>query len=440
MHFAPIPENDFAEYIATYYRECQSRFPAIEAIAGKWMFRDLIPAMSDFDARFIVNDGMECQDWCEMSRIIGETHLRLARRHPAWARNLEHLPGINLTWKELVDNKTYYPEYRQWTFYHSTQPGKLCQSLACLEDRQWGMEDEYFFLKKFCLYYGRYNRSIDRAVNMGVHENKYALHSRIMHYFLPPLQSAMMVINRDIIAGKFEVLEWASLYFKSIQGWELIWDILQANYMNEAHHTEEKLVLLEDVLENILAGVLCELRHHVTVIPESAGLDMKLWKSALNSVPINPAMKIFDSSKFCRLMKGRLYFYGNAPKCFDPTWPIQNEFERMNSNYLQVPFLTFAEVCLGRKMATCHEVFEEMKKAGLINRRQHELLLRFDKLTSDVPGDAEAKTRSLQVADIFDGVFEVLHHITSLADAKTCNAPEAHNMPNAVKDILIVSK
>ena len=148
MHFAPEPENDFADYIASYYHECQCRFPGIEAIAGKWMFRDLIPGMSDFDTRFIVNDSVGCREWCEMSQIIGETHLRLARRHPSWARNLEHLPGINLTWSELVDGKTYYPEYRQWTFYHTTAPVQLSNSLAQLEDRKWSTEDEYFFLKK----------------------------------------------------------------------------------------------------------------------------------------------------------------------------------------------------------------------------------------------------------------------------------------------------
>ena len=77
MRFAPRPENDFADYIRTYYRECRARFDGIEAIAGKWMFRDLIPGMSDFDTRFIVRDGMTADDWCRMSTAVGEAHLRL---------------------------------------------------------------------------------------------------------------------------------------------------------------------------------------------------------------------------------------------------------------------------------------------------------------------------------------------------------------------------
>ena len=58
MKFAPRPENDFADYIRTYYEACRYHCDKIEAIAGKWMFRDLLPGMSDFDTRFIVNDGM----------------------------------------------------------------------------------------------------------------------------------------------------------------------------------------------------------------------------------------------------------------------------------------------------------------------------------------------------------------------------------------------
>ena len=38
-----------------------------------------------------------------MSAAVGEGHLNLCERHPHWARNMEHLPGINLTWAELSD-------------------------------------------------------------------------------------------------------------------------------------------------------------------------------------------------------------------------------------------------------------------------------------------------------------------------------------------------
>ena len=61
---------------------------------GKWMFRDLLPGMSDFDARFIVSDDMTCDDWCRMSTAVGEAHHALCAKYPIWARILEHLPGV----------------------------------------------------------------------------------------------------------------------------------------------------------------------------------------------------------------------------------------------------------------------------------------------------------------------------------------------------------
>ena len=151
------------------------------------MYRDLAPGMSDFDTRFITSDGMTADDWCRMSTAIGKVHRKLCEKHPCWARNLEHLPGINLTWEELGSERLYYPEYQQWTSYHSEKPEKVEAMQDQFAERPWDGKDEYFHLKKFCLYYGRYNRSIDPAINLGAHANKYPLHSRIMHYFCPPV-------------------------------------------------------------------------------------------------------------------------------------------------------------------------------------------------------------------------------------------------------------
>ena len=119
MRFAPKPENDFACFIQSYYNQCRHRFDKIEGIGGKWMFRDLMPGMSDFDTRFILSDDMTVDDWCRMSTAVADAHLMLCRKYPAWARNLEHLPGVNLTLGELATERSYYPEYQQWSFYHS---------------------------------------------------------------------------------------------------------------------------------------------------------------------------------------------------------------------------------------------------------------------------------------------------------------------------------
>ena len=57
MQFPRLPENDVLHYIDVYYNESRARFDRIEGIAGKWMYRDLIPGMSDFDTRFLVSEG-----------------------------------------------------------------------------------------------------------------------------------------------------------------------------------------------------------------------------------------------------------------------------------------------------------------------------------------------------------------------------------------------
>src|ERR1051325_12124382 len=108
MKFTPAPPNDFAEFIQTYFARCRERVPGIEANAGKWTFEDLIPGLSDFDTRFLVNDALSPRDWCQMSMEVGRVHLELATQYKDWARNLEHLPGVDLKWDEVFDQRLYF--------------------------------------------------------------------------------------------------------------------------------------------------------------------------------------------------------------------------------------------------------------------------------------------------------------------------------------------
>ena len=102
MNFAPKPPNEFNDFMTLYYESCRERIPQIQALAAKWSFEDLIPGLSDYDTRFIYQDDMTADDWCHTSKNIGEVHLAICNSHPRWARILEHLPGINLTWKEFT--------------------------------------------------------------------------------------------------------------------------------------------------------------------------------------------------------------------------------------------------------------------------------------------------------------------------------------------------
>lgn len=414
MRFAPKPENDFVQYIEAYYNECRSRFDGIEAIAGKWMFRDLIPAMSDFDTRFVVRDDMSVNDWCRMSTMVGEAHYSMCSRYPCWARNLEHLPGVNLTWEELEGERTYYPEYKQWTFYHTENPARLTAAIERLRVRPWDVKDEYYHLKKFCLYYGRYDRTIDPAVNLGVHANKYPLHSRIMHYFCPPVMSAVCILERANLAGKFDALEIAQTYFPDISCWDPVNEILHAGYETPGYYEEPLLTQLEDVLEEALRVMAARLRDEITILPNSLGVDVSSWKSALSSIPIDPAVVIFENAKFCRLMKGRLQFYANPPRYFDSTWPLQNELGRIGNNFFKMPFRVFWKIRTGQEVPNPADIVPELR-GDILSDEEVEAVLEFNRLTGSGWESGNERQTALGIVKVFDAFFNALSKISAAA-------------------------
>ncbi len=424
MIFAPKPENDFAFFIRTYYEACRRRFDKIEAIAGKWMFRDLLPGMSDFDARFIVADDMTCDDWCRMSAAVGEAHHALCGKYPVWARILEHLPGVNVTWHELTAEETYYPEYLQWTFYHSSAPERLHQAERTLSDRGLDLKDEYFHLGRFCTYFGRYNRTIDRPINMGVHANKYPLHSRLMHYFAPPVHSAMFLLNRRAYVGKFDALEAACRLFPALRCWDYLWEILGRSYETPRWYDEDALEELEDSLEEGLNVIAAALRDVVTLIPPEIGIDISGWKRSLADIRIDPGMEFFHQVKFSRLMKGRLLFYGNAPEHFETDWLIRNELGRIGANFFTTPFRLLWRVIDGRDVESPIAVIDELQ-GDLLASDEIQAVKAFHRLTSVPAAAGEEKKAAVQIAGIFDDYYAVLWKIGRVVATARPAAPGA---------------
>jgi hypothetical protein len=413
MQFAPRPENDFLSYIQAYYRECRGRFPQIEAIAGKWMFRDLLPGLSDFDTRFIVSDDMSVEDWCQMSVQVGQAHLELCRKFPGWARNLEHLPGINLTWSELGAEKSYYPEYQQWTFYHTINPQHLSQVEQILARRPWDIKDEYFHLKRFCLYYGRYDRQIDPPINLGIQAVRYPLHSRLMHYFNPPVHSAVCILDQRNYPGKLDAFESAARLFPRLPCWEMIFEILQAHYELPQYYEEPGLTRLEDALEQGLTAIAAALRQVITLVPASAGLEMAAWKKALGSAPIDPAMLLFDNYKFARLMKGRLVFYLNAPPHFDSDWLILNELRRIRSNFFGVPFRTYWKIKTGEEVADPLSILPALQ-GNPLTVEEVAAARQFARLSASItPGQERQIAAGL--VEVYDTFYQALARLTQAA-------------------------
>jgi hypothetical protein len=410
--FAPKPANDFARFYELYYAECRQRVPRIQAIAAKWRFEDLIPGMSDYDTRFILDDAMTVQDWCDMSAAVGEVHLDLCQRYPHWARNLEHLPGINLTWAELADPAMYYPEYPQWTFYNTEAPAHLAAAEKYLAERPWGIEDQCFHLKKFCLYYGRYDRQIDPAVNLHEFESKYPLHSRFMHYFCPPLQSALCLLLGRPVAGKMESVRLACAMFPGEPVFREMRDVVERHYEVPELYVEPELTRLEDRLE----AALGMLRRHLApvvadVVPGAESKTVAQWKADLNRAPVSPVMKVFDSARFSRLMKGRLQFYAAAPAThFDSTWPIENELRRLKRSFFDVPFGTFWEVTTGERVKDPVAIVPQLVPA-LLTAEEARCTLEFARLTPGHWAPGTQRQVALEVAAVFDGFFHALNKV-----------------------------
>jgi hypothetical protein len=409
--FAPKPKNDFAEFYELYYATCRERVPCIAAIAAKWLFEDLIPGLSDFDTRFILEDGMTVDDWCAMSEAVGEVHLDLCNRYPHWARNLEHLPGINLTWAELTDREMYYPEYAQWTFYYTEDADRLAAAQRYLQGRPWEQGDEYFHLKKFCLYYGRYNRQIDPPINLGAFENKYAMHSRIMHYFCPPVQAALCLLLRRPIAGKLETLRQVHSMFPDPVFGEVL-EIIERHYEVPELYEEPELSRFEDRLEQALETLRQALAPHLTTIRDAAAKSIAEWKAELHRVPISPAIRVIDAARFSRLMKGRLRFYAHAPAHFDSIWLIENELKRLKASFFDVPFGTCWEVLTGETMVDAATILPQLYPAIL---NEHELACsqEFVRLLPGQWKPGQQKHIALELAAIFDGFYSALTKVSA---------------------------
>jgi len=410
MKFAKKPENDFASFIRIYYDECRSRFDKIEAIAGKWMYRDLIPGMSDFDTRFICRDDMTADDWCDMSVAVGKAHLYLCKKYPCWARMLEHTPGINLTWSELASETCYYPEFRQWTFYHTEQPQKLASALKILGERPWDIKDEYYFLKRFCLYYGRYDRQIDPGCNLFPHENKYPMHSRLMHYFAPPVQSAVCILEKKVITGKFDAFEIAERCMHELDCWDVVRELFHADYEIPQWYAEPRLSQLEDILEQALAQIARRLREVATLIPTEAGIDIPAWKKSLKEAAVDRSIDIFYAVAFSRLVKGRLRFYLQCPWYFESLWCIENELKRFGNLFFRVPFRVFWKLKTGKTVDDPSTILDELKGDPL-TEVEVAAAKEFARLTPGHWEKGKERETALAIADFFDDFYRGLHKI-----------------------------
>ncbi len=410
--FEPRPENMFERHILEYFERSRDLCPKIEAIYGKWRFEDLIPGMSDFDTRFLVSSDTDAADWVRMSKAVGRVHTEICREYPDRARLLEHLPGINLSWREIKDPRFYYPEFHQWTGYfgNSAKRDHLAGHLASIP---WSESDELFNLRKFALYFTPYNRSIDPPINLGPFESKYPLHSRFMHYFCPPLQCAVSLIERRMILGKAESFRLARDIFPNPDCIDMIFDAIDRHYELPSYYVEPRLSEIEDMLYSYLKVAFRVIQPGITVAdvsPEDSSADLKAKLAAVGSDHFG---RFYEGAKFCRLMMGRLLFYAEDIPHFDSSWLIEHELGRIRKLFYETTFGAFGHIAWKEKLSP-EEVLERAK-VDFLGPDEYRAVRQFAGIFNDPYGSAGIKVFAVRVAEAMGAFQMVLEKLSLIA-------------------------
>jgi predicted dehydrogenase len=414
--FTACPFDGLDDVIATYFDRCQRRCPEIEGCAAKWTREDLVPGLSDVDTRLLVAEGTSVDDWCRISAEVGRAHLELCRERKEWARTLEHLPGVNLRWDELLDPAGYYPEFSQWTYYRGPAP-RLAQVRRHLDGSSWGREDELFHWKKIAGYLGRYNRTIDPAINLGAYASKYPLHSRLMHYFTPAVHAGVCLMRRRSSPGKLEALRAARDLLPDPATIDLALELVERHYEAPEWLVEPAITRLDERLEAYLAGMAAVLgsRHPWLALPPSpTASDLRARLKAHEPAPSFVA--IFETMKFARLMKGRLWFYAHDVPWFDSRLLIVNELSRIRRNFLEQPMRMFVRLTRGIEVDAA-QALDLVSREGL-DAADVAACRRFAELADPRCPTAELRPRAAAIAECFDPFYRAIDRLLASASVR----------------------
>jgi predicted dehydrogenase len=408
------PANDFAEFNRTYFEKCVERSPLIEASAGKWAPEDLIPGLSDFDTRFILSDATRTEDWCGISMNVAKVHLELLKARPDWARNLEHLPGVNLRWSELLDRRIFFPEARQWTFYHGCAE-RLSGIRRQISEMPWSSADEAFHWKKIAAYYGRYDRRNDPPINLGPYLSKYPLHSRIMHYLAPPLHSAVCLMQRRAQPGKIEAFRIATELFPNPQTVRRMLSLVESHYDGGTLD----LTGFDDDLEEYLKGVVNTLLKNSALECHGQATSAELNAAVARTFEAASTAQIHESLRFARLMKGRLWFYTQSVPWFDSGPLLQNEFNRLRASFVTAPVTACARMATGDDLPFS----KALEFLGcILNKEQLNAMRHFAELADPTCPKCELKNQAPKLIEVFDAFLDaaesILRHATNEEESR----------------------
>jgi hypothetical protein len=408
-------QADFFELVTWFGERWSATFADLSLLTCKWRPEDLIPGLSDLDTRVICEE-IGPEDWVRLDELAYRAHLEITQARPEWARKLEHTPGVCSTKSEVLDGVLFQPEMRDWDFYWGDREF-FDRLRTFVQNRPWGAVDEYYFLaKRFVPWCTPYNRSIDPPVNIPPRLlSKYALHSRVMHYFVPCIKAALAVINRNTVTGKRESLyRWAQICPQESVLREAI-DMLELHYEVPWLEDKQAWYAFEERLWQFIQKITPEVLRCVTIVDLGNDLSMENLRRKLKDTAGEPMMTLYNGVRFTRIRKGRWQFYLNAPSFFDTGQLCLWEISWLSHTFTGPLFEAYAQIKWGEQGLTLDEILARMTPA-LIDEREGCIIRQVFAAAAGRPTSTEARERLSRAVEVFTDYYLILERM--LADAR----------------------
>lgn len=406
--------REFFELAEQYGARCAAAFPETCLVVAKWRPEDLIPGLSDLDSRMIC-DNMTPERWLAFEAQAAEVQLELMRERPEWSRKLEHTPGTCVSSDELLDEALYESEMHTWNYYWG-DPELYLRFQQYLSRKPWDERDEYYQLKRWLMFWGRYDRNLDPIINVAKPlEFKYTLHSRCMHYFVPALQAALGLLPRKPVHGKRETLyRWLEVYPRERVLHEVA-EAMDRQYNVRLFKDPNELDGFDDRLFAFLRKLAPQVLDAVTIVNLDGRRTMDHLKAKLKEYPRHPVQAIFHAVRVFRIRKGRYYCYLRAPEYFETNIMIPREVTLLGKYTVDGLWKTYARLRWGRDDLSVDEILQRLHP-GFLSREELDVALEI-KRDFGTKMDCEEATRFMIWAqDTFPIYYLVLERV--FADAR----------------------
>ncbi len=392
-------QDEFDRFCEEYYGPILDRYEHAETVVSKWPRESLVPDFSDFDGRIIASDDIDRSTWADVDQMCGQIHKEMIEQHPEWVRILEHTPGIGIRWTEIYNERLYQPETHHWGYFLGEQD-EFRRLRQWLDDHSWEERDEYYYLGRFFYYYSPYIHGIDPPTNMDALADRYAVHSRILHYCVPALQAALSLIRKSPVRDKMETIRgWMELR-PDDSLFDSFLEKIRAGYRCKEVGDENSLRVLEEECWQRLQEAMQLLPDVVTVIDMKDGAGFEAWKKRLDAFPENPLLTIFNGVRFARIRRGRYWCYLNVPEYFDVSFLIPNEFTWLKRWFTESIFRSYGRLKCDLEELDLDRILEAMQPEVVDKEGARVVREVFQIAFADYAKGAEAEAL-LNVMDVF---------------------------------------